>query len=101
LAIPINGGKSYLIYVGGKNLNPEDFKIGTTSPFFTVSNSNLTKHDYGKEISVFSFEIKSLPETPTGDYTIFLQKSDGKIEFLTGNLTVEKFVNSWNTVTFD
>jgi hypothetical protein len=101
LAIPINGGKSYLIYLGGKNLNPEDFKIGTTSPFFTVSNSNITKYDYGKEISVFSIEIKSLPETPAGDYTIFLQKSDGKIEFLTGSLSVEKFVNSWNTVTFD
>jgi hypothetical protein len=101
LTIPINGGKSYIIYIGGKNLNPEDFKIGTTSPFFTVSNSNITKYDYGKDISVFSIEIKSLPETPIGDYTLFLQKSDGKIEFLTGNLSVEKFVNSWNTVTFD
>ena len=101
LAIPINGGKSYLIYVGGKNLNPEDFKIGSTSPFFTVSVSNITKHDYGRDISVFSFEIKSIPETPIGEYTIFLQKSDGKIEFLPGNLAVEKFVNSYNTVTFD
>src|SRR5215203_4912703 len=101
LAIPINGGKSYLIYIGGKNLNPEDFKIGTTSPFFTVSNSNLTKYDYGKDISVFSVEVKSAAETPVGDYTIFLQKSDGKIEFLTGNLSVEKFVNSWNAGGFD
>jgi hypothetical protein len=101
LAIPINGGKSYLIYIGGKHLNPEDFKIGTTSPFLTVSNSNITKYDYGKEVSVFSVEIKSLPETPVGEYTIFLQKSDGKIEFLTGCLAVEKFANSWNTITFD
>jgi hypothetical protein len=101
LAIPVNGGKSYQIYVGGKNLNPEDFKIGTTSPFFTVSGGTITKLDYGKEISVFSFEIKSLTETPTGEYTIFLQKADGKIEFLSGSLTVEKFLNSWNTYSFD
>jgi len=101
LAIPINGGKSYLIYVGGKNLNPEDFKIGITSPFFTVSNGNVTKYDYGKDLSVFSFEIKSVSETPIGDYTIYLQKTDGKIEFLTGNLSVEKFVNPWNNLTFD
>ncbi len=59
LAVPINSGKSYLIYVGGKNLNPEDLKIGTTSPFITVSNGNFTKYDYGKEISVFSFENKN------------------------------------------
>jgi hypothetical protein len=101
LAIPINGGKSYVIYIGGKNLNPEDFKIGTTSPFLTVSNTSIIKYDYGREISVFSVEIKSSTETPLGDYTIFLQKSDGKIEFLTGTLSVEKFVNPWITVTFD
>jgi hypothetical protein len=101
LAIPINGGKSYQIYVGGKNLDPDDFKIGSTSPFFTVSGGSLTKLDYGRDISVFSFEIKSQTETPLGDYTIFIQKADGKIEFLTGHLSVEKFANSWNTITFD
>ena len=101
LAIPINGGKTYVIYFGGKNLNPEDFKIGTTSQFFTVSNSNVTKYEYGKDLSVFSVEIKSSAETPVGDYTIFLQKSDGKTEFLNGILSVEKFVNSWNTITFE
>ena len=101
LAIPVNGGKSYLIYVGGKNLNPEELKVGVTSPFFTVSGVHLTKYDYGKEISVFSFEVKSLPDTPVGDYTIFLQKAGGKIEFLPGSLSVEKFANSWNTINFD
>lgn len=101
LAIPINGGKSYLIYVGGKNLDPAAFEVSTTSPFFTVSGGNFTKYDYGKEISVFSFEIKSPEETPAGEYTIFLKSSDGKIQFLTGVLTVEKFVNSWTSLNFD
>jgi hypothetical protein len=101
LAIPINGGKSYQIYIGGKNLDPEHFKIGTTSPFFTVSSGTVTKLDYGKEISVFSFEIKSSLETPSGEYTIFLQKTDGKIEFITGSLSIEKFINPWNSISFD
>jgi hypothetical protein len=101
LAIPLNGGKSYQIYVGGKNLDPADFEVGSTSPYFTVSSSDVTEYDYGKEISVFSFEIRCLSETPPGEYTIFLRKPDGKTEFLTGNLSVEKFVNPWNTITFD
>ncbi len=101
LAIPVNGGKGYQIYVGGKNLSPEDFKIGTTSPFFTVSSGTLTPLDYGRDISVFSFEIKSLTDTPVGDYTIYLQKSDGKIQFLTGAVSVEKFLNSWSTLSID
>jgi hypothetical protein len=101
LAIPINGGKSYQIYVGGKNLNPDDFKVGVTSPYFTVSSGTATSLDYGKDLSVFSFEIKSSAETPTGDYTIYLQKPDGRIEFLAGSLSIEKFVNPWNTLSLD
>lgn len=101
LAIPINSGKVYQIYVGGKNLNAEDFKIGITSPYFKVSSGSMTNLDYGKDISVFSFEIKSVSETPIGDYTIFLQKSDGKTEFLSGSLSIEKFLNQWNTLTLD
>lgn len=101
LAVPVNGGKSYQIYVGGKNLNPEDFKIGTNSPYFTVSSGTLTRLDYGKDISVFSFEIKSLTDTPIGDYTIYLQKTDGKIQYLPGAVSVERFLNSWSTLSFD
>lgn len=101
LAIPVNGGKTYQIFVGGKNLNPEDLKIGTTSPFLTVSNGSLTKIDFGRELSVFSFEIKSQTETPIGDYSLYLQKSDGKIEFLTGALSVEKFANPWTSAAFE
>ncbi len=96
LAVPVNGGKSYQIFVGGKNLNPEDFQIGVTSPFFRVSSGKINKLDYGRNISVFSFEVTSLPETPTGEYTIYLQKSDGEIEFLPGSLAVENFLNPWN-----
>lgn len=101
LAIPVNGGKTYQIYVGGKNLDAENFRIGTTSPYFTVSGGTVTNLDYGRDISVFTFEIKSLPDAPVGDYTIYLQKSDGKIEFLPGTISIEKFINQWNVVTFD
>ncbi|HEY0458523.1 MAG TPA: matrixin family metalloprotease [Pyrinomonadaceae bacterium] len=101
LAIPINGGKSYVIFVGGKNLSPEDFKVDTTSPFFSVSSGNFAKYDYGKDLSVFSFEIKSLPETPAGEYTFYLQNRDGKIEFLPATLTVEKFANPWSSLAFE
>ncbi len=101
LAVPINGGKSYQIFVGGKNLDPADFQIGLTSPFFTVSSGKITSLDYGRDISVFSFEVTSPAETPPGEYTIFLQKADGKIEFLPGSLAVEKFANPWNIFSFE
>ena len=101
LAVPVNGGKSYQIYVGGKNLNPEDLKVGANSPFINVTAGNYTKLDYGKDLSVFSFEVKINSETPPGEYSIYLQNKDGATDFLIGNLTVEKFANPWSNYIFD
>ncbi|HEY8560798.1 MAG TPA: matrixin family metalloprotease [Pyrinomonadaceae bacterium] len=101
LALPLSGGKTYQIYIGGKNLSPEDFKIGATSPYISVSSGNATKYDYGREVSVFSVEIRSLPETPAGEYTLYLQKSDGRIEFLNGRLAVEKIAGPGNPASFE
>lgn len=101
LPILINSGKTYQIYVGGKNLNSDEIRVGTNSPFITVNSDNFTKYDYGKDISVFSFEIKTAVETPIGDYSVYFQNKDGAVYFLTGNLTVENFVNPWNSLVFD
>ncbi len=97
LAVPINGGKSYLIYVGGKNLDTENFTIGFNSPNISVTPNTLTKHDYGADLSVLSFEIKVKSETPAGEYSFFVQSKNEEIGFIVGGLTVEKFVNPWNS----
>lgn len=101
LAVPLNGGKSYLIYVGGKNLNADDLKIGTNSPSLTIAPGNPTKYDYGKDISVISFEVKIEAETPLGEYTIYFQNKNGETDFLIGGLTVEKFLNPWSSYIFN
>jgi Matrixin len=101
LAVPVNGGKSYQIYIGGKNLNPDEIKVGTNSPFINISSGNYTKLDYGKELSVFSFEVKINSDAPLGEYSIYLQNKDGSMDFLIGNLTVEKFANPWSSYIFD
>lgn len=97
LAVPINGGKSYLIYVGGKNLDTENLTIGFNSPNISVTPNSLTKHDYGADLSVLSFEIKVKTETPAGEYSLFVQTKDKETGFIVGGLTVESFVNPWNS----
>ncbi len=96
LAVPINGGKSYLIYVGGKNLNIENLTVGFNSPNISVTPNTLAKHDYGTDLSVLSFEIKVKSETPTGEYSFFVQAKNEETSFIVGGLTVERFVNPWN-----
>jgi hypothetical protein len=97
LAVPLNSGKSYLIYIGGKNLDAEDLKIGFNSSYFSITPDSITKHDYGSEVSVVSFEIKVDTETPTGEYSIFVKSQSGVKQFLIGSLTVENFLNPWSS----
>jgi len=97
LAVPVNGGKSYLIYVGGKSLDAGKITIGFNSPHITVSPKSLTNHKYGADLSVISFEINLAAETPLGEYSFFIKSKGAETEFAVGSLTVETFVNSWNS----
>jgi hypothetical protein len=97
LAVPVNGGKSYLIYVGGKNLDSNKVSIGFNSPYISVTPKSLTDHKYGGDISVISFEVNVAAETPLGEYSFFIKSEGEAAEFAVGSLTVETFVNSWNS----
>lgn len=97
LAVPLNGGKSYLIYIGGKNLVAEDLKIGFNSPYFSVAPGSIAAQDYGSEVSVVSFEVRVEPDATTGEYSLFVKSQNGSKQFLVGGVTIENFVNPWNS----
>jgi hypothetical protein len=97
LAVPINGGRSYLIYVGGKNLNSDNLTIGFKSPYLSATPKTLINHDYGADISVVSFEVKVASEIPFGEYSFFLKNKDDESQFAVGSLTVEAVDNPWNS----
>lgn len=95
-AVPINGGKSYVIYLGAKKLNLKNAKIGFNSPFLSVVPNTVVEHDFGENLSVISFEIRIDSKIPFGEYSIFVE-SDKKVkEYITGSLAVEPFVNPWS-----
>ena len=97
LAVPINGGKSYMIYVGGKNLDSSKVSIGFNSPYLKVRPKSLVNHQYGEDVSVISFEVNVAAETPLGEYSFFVKMKNKNTEFSVGSLTVETFVNGWNS----
>jgi hypothetical protein len=95
--VPVNGGKTFTIYVGGENLNAHDFQIFINSPHFKVTPKTITAPNFGDEISVLNFEIAVSSNVPRGEYSIVLQKSSGERAFLIGGLTGDAFVNPWHT----
>jgi len=100
LAVPLNGGKSFVVYVGGKNLDADNYKIRFDSAFLSVVPNTIVKHDYGAEVSVISFEVKLEQQIPAGEYGFYLQSKSGEIAFSAGGLTVEAFVNPWSSAVF-
>ena len=97
LAVPVNSGNSYLIYIGGKNLDAKNIEISFNSPYFTVTPGTVTKLDYGSELSVVSVEIQVIPGTPAGEYSFSVKNKDNEADFVAGGLTVESFVNPWKS----
>lgn len=100
LAVGVNVGKSYVIYLAGKNLDPNDMEVFFESPNISVTPGTFVKFDYGSEISVISFEVKLDPKTPIGEYGVFVKNRNGLTECLIGSLVVDAFENPWSSGIF-
>lgn len=96
LAVSLNGGKSYTVYIGGKNFNPENLKITFNSPYISVAPDSFIKYNYDFDVSVVSFEVRVKNKVFFGEYGIFVETGDGRIYCLNGGITIENFENPWN-----
>lgn len=97
LAVSLNKGKSYTVYIGGKNLDPRKVRVELASSFLSVSPDTITSYDYGDGLSVISFEVIVTPGTPPGEYSVSVASDTGERRTIIGGLTIEEFPNPWNT----
>lgn len=97
LAVPMNGGKAYTVYVGGANLNAENITVGFNSPYLKITPKSLINHNYGEEISVVSFEVNVAAEIPLGEYSFFLRNEKDESQSAVGSLIIEQFSNPWTS----
>jgi hypothetical protein len=95
LAVSLNRGKSYTVYLGGRNLDVGKIGVEVNSPYLSVVKDTIESFDYGEGLSVISFEIRVRPETPLGDYSISIRSENGEKRTIIGGLTIEEFVNPW------
>lgn len=96
LAIPVNPGRSYTIYVGAREFDLANVQFGVNSPFFRIDRDSIRLHDYGDGVSAVSFELIVVPGTPEGDYSIFAE-TGGRRRAIVGAVSVEQFQNPWFT----
>jgi hypothetical protein len=96
IAITLNKGKSFQIYLGGKDFNQKDFEISLNSPFLQINRESIKSHNYGNGLSVISFEVFVSPETVFGEYGIKIKNKREEIAYLVGGITIGEEVNPWN-----
>lgn len=94
VAVPVNSGDTYMVYVGGIGLG-EDSRVGFSSPHVVIDEETVTSYDYGNGIAVLAFAVDVNPDTPLGEYTIWIYDGDGLMDCLPGAVTVETQRNPW------
>lgn len=98
IPIPVSGGRSFIIFLGGQDLNPKELTVSTNSPFITVVPQTISSEDFGDEISVLSFEIFVKSNAPIGEYSLRVQKNTGETKYFVGGILNTPFINPVNRV---
>ena len=99
LAVSVNSGGSYNILLGGSNFGNGNLRVGSSSPDIVFS-QKPGRMDFGDSAEALSFEIFVAPDTPAGEYSVFVQSETGERRYLLGALTVENVPNLWSTTNY-
>jgi hypothetical protein len=95
VAIPVEAGRSYTIYIGGEGVDQvPGSAITVSSPFITVNPASLALQQFGASFPVISFEVTVADNAPFGDYSIRFQANSGEVGYLAGGLTVDPGVSA-------
>ena len=92
----MNAGRTYTLYLGGKNINKEQISIGFSSPFLTYTPKTMANVDFGDDISVVSFEIQVDPLTPVGEYSVFVESKGQSRSAIVGAIAIRRFSNPFS-----
>ena len=95
VAVPVEPGKTYVLYIGGDGVDQvPGSAISVTSPFMTINPASLTSQPFGASFPVVSFEVTVAANAPFGDYSLRFQANSGEVAYLAGGLTVDPGVNT-------
>lgn len=91
IAVPLEPGRSYKVYVGGEGLDQvSGAGITTTSRFLTVDAASMVLQQLETAYPIISFTIKVAEDIPAGEYDLRFQSNNGEVSYIAGGLTVDE-----------
>ena len=91
IAVPLEPGRSYKIYVGGEGLEQVSGSgISTTSRFLTVDAASMVLQQFETPYPIISFTVKVAEDVPAGEYDLRFQSNNGEVSYIAGGLSVDE-----------
>lgn len=87
--VPLTAGRSYVVNLGGSDLDAKSAKISFKTPFIKISPFPVAPQEFGEGVSGISFWVIVDPDIPAGQYSIFVNGKNGALSCLIGALSVE------------
>ena len=90
VAVPLEAGKTFTIYVGGEGVDQiAEAGLATSSALIKVVPKTLTAEEFGTDYPVISFQVTIDSTAEAGDYSLRLQSATGELCYLAGALTIK------------
>jgi hypothetical protein len=91
IALPIEPGRTYKVYVSGDGLDQvSGTGISIMSPYMSVDSSSMVlQQQLGASYPIISFNIKVADDVPDGDYDLRFKSNNGEVSYIAGGLTVD------------
>ena len=86
--ITLKRARSYVVSLGGKNLDPETLNVRSSSPYIGFVRFSSTSQEFSEGVSGMSFLVTVDPEIEAGQYSVFIN-DNGLETSLIGALNIE------------
>jgi hypothetical protein len=95
IAVPLEPGRTYTVYVGGNGLDQlTGAGISIASPYISVESSSLKLQPLGTTYPIISFDIRVSEDVPVGEYDIRFRSNNGEVSYIAGGLTVDDWAGA-------
>jgi hypothetical protein len=98
LAVPVNAGKAYALFLADKTMPANMPNVVFNSPYLQMTSGTMRPMDFNDQLKAVTFEVRVAADTPPGEYS--LRVENGKdVFYLVGALSVEPTVANDSTST--
>ena len=89
LSIHMTKGSSQQIFIGGAGLDLSKVTFGISSRHFSIAAGATFPMNFGGSVSAAALTMVADPDTPPGEYSIFVESANGARRYLLGGISVD------------